>query len=185
MSDTARQHSGPDREMLAELELRIAELDALAEESAEASASRRVLLILLEQYGFFDPGLQPAMRRALWQSGFERVAEVRAAAQALTEYLVSPQRSARFARSGPPPPAAHAGVSIDWFRRPGARPRLFADALVWTAWCEAWLASSAVSQRAGRGEVWARVNDERWVIHWRAEDGITPALVRAGILRAR
>lgn len=179
MTEPAQQHDGPGREALAELEQRVGELDALAADSAEASAKRRVLLIVLEQYGFFDPDVQPALRRALWHSGFERVAEVRAAAQALAGYLASPQRSARFARSGPLPPAAHAGVSIDWFRHPSARPAVFEDPLVWTAWCEAWLASSAVSARVGRGEVWARVNDEQWVLHWRTDDGSTPALVGA------
>jgi hypothetical protein len=177
------KRSGPDTsaETFDYLEQRIAELDALPEDSPEASAKRRVLLLALDQHGFFDPRSQPRLRRALWQGPWTRLKAVRAAAQSLTEYLASPERAARFP-GAEPPPATAAPVSIDWIRYPGARPDLFADERAWLAWCEAWLQSSRVEASAGRGEAWAHVNETPWVLRWRTDDGVTPALVSATAL---
>jgi hypothetical protein len=177
----ARPTTAPDRETFADLERRITDLDALPEDSAEASAKRRVLLVMLDQYGFFDPERQPGLRRGLWQGPWTAVGSVRAAAQSLTEYLSSPQR-ARFnpEQVNRKPDAAGAPISIDWFRFPSPTPDLFEDPLVWTSWCEAWLRAARIEDPSpGRGEVFAQLAGRWCRLRWRTDDGRTPALLAA------
>ena len=176
---SARARDGDGDTQLDDLERRAAEVDALADAgpaSAEAAgalaAKRRVLLLLLDGAGVLGDEPPPEVARYPCLAGY------REAADALRRYLGSEERRARVAD---PEPARVVGahVSLDWFRRPSPRPDPGEPPHRWLAVAEATLRAAPLDEQAGAGEVYLRGGGGWWVLDWRRDDGVTPALVRA------
>jgi hypothetical protein len=179
----------PHPQDLALLEARALELETLP--PVEASARRRVLLVELEVAGLFDPdvGVQIVLGNALaaadWHAGecrrrYPLLLAYHDAARALLAYLLSDVRARRqptaVAAARRDPRVRGAPVSLDWFRRPTPHPPEL-DRLDWLAVAERHLAAARVTPTGGGGEVFLRAAGAWWVLEWRTDDGVTPALV--------
>ncbi len=151
-------------------------LYADVERSAAAAARRHRLLLELEVAGLLEPALAGEARAALSRLGLTRTLGYHDAAQAMAQYLASPERAARF-RGDPVPSVTAARVSLDWFRTPsGYRP----DGVTeheWLALCEKNFASPLPSSPAGQRFV--RLCGAMHQLLYRAEVGSAPCLWRA------
>jgi hypothetical protein len=151
-------------------------LYADVESSAAAAARRHRLLLELEVAGLLEPALAGEARATLSRLGLSRTLGYHDAAQAMAQYLASPERAARFpGESVPSVTAAH--VSLDWFRTPsGYRPDGVTE-YEWLALCEKNFARPLPSSYAG--ERFVRLCGAMHQLLYRAELGPAPCLWRA------
>ncbi len=151
-------------------------LYADVERSAAAAARRHRLFLELEVAGLVEPALAGEARAALSRLGLTRTLGYHDAAQAMAQYLASPERAARFPGE-PVPSVTAARVSLDWFRTPsGYRP----DGVTeheWLALCEKNFARPLPSSSAG--ERFVRLCGAMHQLLYRAEVGPAPCLWRA------
>jgi hypothetical protein len=149
-------------EILAALERRAAELDAMTAQP-EAAARRRVLLRELDVAGLMSDEDVSAELAA-----FPTLLGYHAAARALLAYLAGEARY-EVLPGALPTGVLGAPVSLDFFRgRPAPEPE-------WTALGE-WLLTTAAPV-GGEGEFAAQSAGQWYEVHWRADDGVTPALL--------
>lgn len=146
------------------------------ERSAAAAARRHRLFLELEVAGLLAPALAGEARVALSGLGLTRTLGYHDAAQALAQYLASPERAVRFPGE-PVPSVTAARVSLDWFRTPsGYRPEGVTEH-EWLALCEKNFASPLPSSSAGQRFV--RLCGVMHQLLYRAEVGPSPCLWRA------
>jgi hypothetical protein len=182
LSDAVAARPGtPGRaEILRALEERARELDAMTatartvpERAAEA-ARRRVLLIELDTTGLLDRSHRVGARAELERLALPVLAGYHDAAGRLLDYLGSAVRQ-RVIEHAAPQPVRGAPVSLDWFRRPSAPPPSEYDLDEWTALGEWLLAGFPVEGQ--EGEFGSQLGDHWYRVVWRADDGVTPALL--------
>jgi hypothetical protein len=158
----------------ANLESRAAELEQLKrrertlENLAEESAKRRFLLADMEATGIFQPG-QGLPEEYPILDGY------RSAGLETARYLSSAERQ-RFNPGSGPEPIVGAPVSIDWFRFPSPGPSHLSS-LEWLAFLENVLVHGGTS--GGQGETFVQIGSEWWILYYRSDDGVHPAVVAA------
>lgn len=184
----APNHIAAD-DVLRDIETLAAQVDALdaaarqgerlyadVERSAAAAARRHRLFLELEVAGLLEPALAGEARAALSRLGLTRTLGYHDAAQAMAQYLASPERAARFPGE-PVPSVTAARVSLDWFRTPsGYRPDGTTEH-EWLALCEKNFARPLPSSSAG--ERFVRLCGAMHQLLYRAEVGPSPCLWRA------
>jgi hypothetical protein len=168
--------SRADRELAVQLEPEARRLDETAVEDARAHARRRLLLAQLQTAGILEPKHARWRLRWLEALGCEVLLTYQHAAVDLAEYRSSGARQRVFeAIAQPVPDEPH--VSLDWFR-PASGRAPEAKQSSWSATCEtAVIAHADVGSYSG--EVFFEAGGEVYVLRWRRDDGITPALVSA------
>ncbi len=153
------------------LEARAGELAAM-EDSAEAAARRRTLLIELDVMGLLS-GAETAARE-LAELRLPALAGYHAAARRLLEYLANDERR-ELVRGAVPGPVLGAPVSLDWFRQGPEVPDGYSvDG--WTALGEA-LLTAATPSPTPEGEFFSQWAGRWYRVRWRRDDGNTPALL--------
>lgn len=151
-------------------------LYADVESSAATAARRHRLLLELEVAGLLEPALAGEARATLSRLGLSRALAYHDAAQAMAQYLASPERAARFP-GAPVPNVTAAHVSLDWFRTPsGYRPDGVTE-YEWLALCEKNFVRPLPSSSAG--ERFVRLCGAMHQLLYRAEVGPAPCLWRA------
>jgi FAD/FMN-containing dehydrogenase len=177
-----------EEEIMRGLERRAAELDASAKEAAESesvdlaatvSARRRFLLLDLNAAGLFHEALERSKRVWLDEWGLHTLLGYFEAALKLVAYFSSADRRLYLPGAGPEP-VLGARVSVDWYRLDGAPPRGFRPEQ-WLGYCESILID-AKSTGGGGGDIFVHHGELRYRLHWRKDDGVTPALVSAAPL---
>jgi hypothetical protein len=159
-----------------ELERNAAELERLVarertpEHLTEEARLRRILWHDMSDLGVFERVPVPL------PEGTPTLHAYQAASQQLGKYLESEER-AKFNPDARPTRIVDAPVSVDWFRVPSQPGPSRFSPLGWLGYLE-WLLG--LSERIGdHGEIFARIDEhDWWTLHWRAEDGEHPAVVR-------
>jgi hypothetical protein len=176
-------------DVLRDIETLAAQVDALdgaarqgerlyadVERSAAAAARRHRLFLELQVAGLIEPALAGEARAALSRLGLTRTLGYQDAAQAMAQYLASPERATRFPGE-PVPTVTAARVSLDWFRTPsGYRPEGVTE-FEWLALCEKNFMRPLPSSSAG--ERFVRLCGAMHQLLYRAEVGPSPCLWRA------
>jgi hypothetical protein len=183
---TALQPVPGEDELLANLEARAAELDAMARARtpssvADESARRRVLLLDLEGYGLLEPS--NATRKLTWLGRWSLplLADYRRAAELLRRYLDSPERARRVNATGAPS-LVGAPVSLDWFRLRHDDP---GDEASFARLAELEAAARPATLVGGEGDLFVPLDGRMYKVHWRMDDGSHAALVSATALQNR
>ncbi len=173
-------------EWLRQLEREAAELDALdavaaapvatAEAIVTTLVQRRNLLVELDAAGILIDGF--AEQKAAWLDrwGLVVLATYARAAEALHRYFRSAERRQYVPGAGPER-ILGATVSIDWFRRRQPAP-VGVTPFAWCAHAERELRDAGTLD-GGIGGIFSRVGSEWWLVHWRRDDGKTPAVASA------
>lgn len=167
--------------LVAELELRAAELDATvvlpgATNAAESSSRRRFLLGDLEAAGLFEPAAREArdMYLALW--AMPTLLSYLRAAEALEAYGVSTDRQRTLPEASPPHPI-RGPISLDWFRSGAPCPDGW-TADDWLSVCEFWFLQSGPADDLSKPEeLFVRLPQGTYRFDWRRDDGVHAALV--------
>jgi hypothetical protein len=144
--------------------------------SAAAAARRHRLFLELEVAGLLAPALAGEARTALSRLGLARTLGYHDAAQAMAQYLASPERAARLPGE-PVPSVTAARASLDWFRTPSRYRPDGTTEYEWLALCEKNFARPLPSSSAG--ERFVRLCGAMHQLLYRAEVGPSPCLWRA------
>lgn len=152
------------------------DLEFLERTAAEADVQRpgqggrvAAALALLAGHRFFET--EPEAVR-----GYPTLESYVAAGRELTAYYGSRER-ADFIQPLDAPPVVGGPVSVDWFRRRVPTPE-GRTALGWLAFCE-WILRTSELRPDHPGEFYSRIDGRTYVLRFRREDGVTPALVWA------
>jgi len=173
-----------ERESMGDLDDMAVALDAAqstarsADERADVTVKRRVLLEEMEAQGLLDEARQHEKRAWLECWRMPTLRDYVGAAIALRRYFASTAR-ATYGLPAPPARLLDGAVSLDWFRRPGPTPD-GATPETWLAFCEQVLHENPPG--GASGEVLSKVGGRWYQIHWRREAGEHATVVAASEL---
>lgn len=171
--------------LMRDLEERARMLDDLVKQppspelGAIESAKRRVLLIELDNAGFFNPTQVARLHNQLELWNLPTLQSYYHATIELHAYYNSPERQQLI--STPQPESILKGpISVDWFRRLNHTPIGYTP-FDWLSQCEQIFENRQVNS-GGAGEIFTRINRKLTLLVWRVDDGIYPKLLRAEIV---